>query len=91
MIEYIARDAVIKESTFMFDEALGHCKCVLVEDIEKVPAADVAEVKHGEWHYVGKMQNTPTCVCSECNHVYPVYSSTEYCQHCGAKMNKKEV
>lgn len=44
MAEYIEREALIKESTFMFDYALGHCKCVLVEDILNIPAVDVVEV-----------------------------------------------
>lgn len=55
--EYIEREAVVERATYMFDEVLGTCKCVLVEDIEKVPTADVAEVvrckdcKHGYSYY----------------------------------------
>ena len=52
--EYIEREAAIKHKRMMQgfgfsqpDEYLA--AAVLVEDIEKIPVADVVEVRHGRW------------------------------------------
>lgn len=92
MPEYIEREATIKEATFMFDVALGYCKCVLVEDIEKQPTADVVEVRHGYWHLVNNCANEGV-YCSVCNKkVYKTNYANQkiksnYCPNCGAKMD----
>ena len=65
-----------------------------IEDEERFPAADVAEVKHGEW--IGEYEET----CSECGRSISEilddgsYYSTEFnikefiaCPYCGAKMD----
>ena len=63
----------------------------IIDGIESVPAADVAEVKHGKWieypraHYFK---------CSECKETVPYKKAVlisgkrkyKYCPHCGAKM-----
>lgn len=57
-----------------------------VEDIENLPAADVAPVVHGRWNSMDgyKMR----VVCSECGWDAPEYGKFySYCPNCGAKMD----
>lgn len=57
MAALINRERVLEYSTTMWDEALGHCAVVLVEDIEKVPAVDPLSrlrLKYG-WHDAAKL------------------------------------
>ena len=56
-----------------------------MEVLDDVPAADVAPVVHGEWEYY-----THTMMaCSICKRHVPRHKS-EYCPHCGAKMDGGE-
>lgn len=52
--------------------------------IRKIPAADVVEVKHGQWQtedtILGKC-----CVCSVCGSCPTM--EYKYCPYCGAKMD----
>lgn len=59
--------------------------------VKAVPAADVAEVRHGEWVSNGFCCNR----CSCCGKIAPFNSwgyqyCSAYCPHCGAKMNGKD-
>lgn len=61
----------------------GYDDCV--EAILKAPAADVAPVVHGRWmpfhsETAGKIQ-----YCSACEIGFD--AKTDYCPHCGAKMD----
>lgn len=71
------------------------------EDIEKLPTADVQEVKHGEWidKFNGRFVN-PTYICSICGEkaLYEFYKNeldqwkdrqalSIRCPYCGAKMD----
>lgn len=61
-----------------WDEALSY--------IEKIPAADVTPVRHGRWvpfhsEVAGDIQ-----YCSACEIGFD--AKTDYCPHCGAKMQK---
>ena len=70
---------------------IGDIKCytlcdhgeMYIPDISKIPAADVEEVKHGEWIEDGEYQ-----ICSVCGeeHHWDEYRAT-YCEDCGAKMD----
>lgn len=50
--------------------------------IERIPAADVMEVRHGRWIWKGHY-----LICSECDHES---DRTNYCPNCGAKMDGEE-
>ena len=55
--------------------------------INNIPAADVAQVAHGRWVY----HNFDT-ICSECRKSaifdeWEQQAETEFCPHCGAKMD----
>lgn len=71
--------------------------------IELLPAADVAEVKHGKWIWDpnGMDWGLGTWQCSECacrnnnlpmnNRINPlVFSGSKYCPNCGAKMDLED-
>ena len=92
--EYIERNNVIshKRPFTEFDE--GGCSCkvqaVAVENIQNIPAADVAPVRHGEW------ANEETAVtCTACGRSYDtdfevkrnVILSFDFCSSCGAEMD----
>lgn len=65
------------------------------DDVDKIPTADVQEVKHGKWE-----EREGILVCSECGHATEdtVDVQTEtggwqlrypyYCGKCGARMDK---
>lgn len=83
MTEYIKREDVLALSHYDDHD----CEIVDVEDVEKLPSADVVERKTGEWekHNDGIMF---WWECSEC-HQDPWYDREElydYCPSCGAKM-----
>ena len=95
--EYIEREAVMKiidDYGCTHGGTLGsHSGTVDIvgSAIYKLPAADVAPVKHGEWTTVDG-----TSMCSECGYI-PPYDNviddifySNYCPTCGAKMDGGE-
>lgn len=60
---------------------------VSVRDVKKAldqtPAADVAEVRRGEWVY----GENEMCHCSECGNEEPEHAISPYCPYCGAQMD----
>lgn len=105
MNDYIKRDELLKDisESVVFTvrggqknspEIRGANK--VIDRIKAAPAADVAEVKHGEW---GLRQDViVNCekpyMCSACTlEVWETkfgISQYHYCPHCGAKMGVKE-
>lgn len=85
MTEYITKEHAIDEvwDAFMSwdDPDLGR---VIEENIERLPAADVAPVMHGRWTRI----DYHDARCSECGHktYYPDRISL-YCPECGARMD----
>lgn len=74
------------------------------DEVAKFPAADVVEVKHGEWikttiaercgtdelHRI-VYRDRETVKCSECGNPSPIYNiKFEFCPRCGAKMQLDE-
>ena len=61
-----------------FDEA--------VDRLEDAPAADVVEVRHAKWVSSEQYNGRPECpVC-----FYVTDEKTNYCPHCGCKMDREE-
>ena len=79
MDEYIKRKAVIDLITRRYENPE-----ICTQEINSIPAADVAPVRHGRWVYpIGMAWNY---VCSECGKSIGVIKH-KYCPNCGAKMD----
>ena len=95
MKEYIEREAVIRLiETEGFNEKydLGHPKDNdwFCEEVNRIPAADVVEVRHGRWKTVHD-EVYYWMACSVCGEEIPKRFGTDYytnyCPNCGAKMD----
>lgn len=91
MAEYIEREAARQ----------AHIKASLTTRlIDAIPAADVAEVRHGRWIELDECANEGV-YCSVCHKkVYkidyawsnnPVKMKSPYCPNCGARMDKEDA
>ena len=86
MKDYIERATTIEA----FTEAERKADCpgadfpVIKRMLANLPAADVAEVRHGTWTDIGSL----SCRCSECG--CKNNRTTPYCPWCGARMNKEK-
>lgn len=99
MKEYIERTAVEK---FIEDglnnpdknKAFGHDAIEIMAEVHYMPAADVAEVKHGRWILEREPDGTPYCFhCSVCDndfHHIGIMTAIDYCPNCGARMDKED-
>ena len=95
MAEYIDKSAVVAKIDEFVEINKAHGFPVDIFDmemlkkrIEQIPAADVAPVVHGRWVY----HNFDT-ICSECRKSaifdeWEQQAETEFCPHCGAKMDE---
>ena len=92
--EYIERGAVLRKVRYICD-TYGVPKIIcerLKKAMDKCTAADVVEVRHGEWidksKYINGLYN-PRFDCSVCGHIFwhPSAQTYNYCPACGAKMD----
>lgn len=85
MKEYIERAAaldVVKRTSGDYVAAWS--------EIAHIPAADVAEVKHGRWEFLGPNCLIKSCMCGTCSvcHVRSKFiSNIAICPTCGAHMD----
>lgn len=98
MKEYIERKAVEKmfenAQIITYGEWCGYCTDDV--NLDSIPAADVAPVRHGRWifdHMTGEWSYYSYC--SECGHQEffaneSVEKRHRYCYSCGALMDGKE-
>ena len=95
MAEYIERESAMKiidDYGCTHGGTLGsHSGAVDVvgSAIYKLPAADVAPVKHG--HFRRLTFSGDTIICSECKMAYNIFETNgaenfNFCPHCGAKI-----
>lgn len=102
MKEYIER-AVVKEEILSWAVCINHPELLSKEDtmycINSLPAADVAEVRHGRWvgiEYDGYADGCPVYdlwECSECGEEVrgeDVPDTHPWCHACGARMDKED-
>ena len=94
MARYIDADLLLTdEKTHTLPIGCGKASgnvVVFVDDIEKLPTADVQEVRHGRWISNGLPGYKWSCHCSECGWIdkYPFHDPYNYCPDCGAKMDR---
>lgn len=98
MKEYIEGAVAVQELEVLRQEYEMHDDCdELVarrcrDALSAVPAADVAEVRHGRWEFLGPNRLIKSCMCGTCSvcHVRSVYIvNTAICPNCGARMDKE--
>ena len=83
MKEYIERVTALNALI----RALGYCQCAN-DVITRIPAADVAEVRHGYWD---DSLDGITPYCSECRCTHRcLIRRPIYCPNCGALMMEDE-
>ena len=92
MSEYIKREDVenmLVDADLIFDgEYLGYCRDDIL--IDKIPAADVVEVKHGKWVKATVSSGRESWECSVCHRrARGKKKNLPYC-HCGAKMDLED-
>ena len=87
MKEYIERVTALNALI----RALGYCQCAN-DVITRIPAADVAEVRHGRWERVSTASGIISRVrCSVCAGTQPLtFENMPYCPTCGARMDKED-
>ena len=89
MTDYIKREDAVE--TARLHRVNGyHLTINIADEIEKLPSADVAPVRHGHWVESFKVNAPPTLrsrwICSWCGNVQ-TYGATDYCPNCGARMD----
>lgn len=89
MAEYIEREALIKKlKDKIINPQTAFINNILIGLLEKAPAADVVEVKHGYWKETITHNGCTwdsDCVCSVCGK--SGHPCNNYCEECGAKMD----
>ena len=87
MKEYIERVTALNALI----RALGYCQCAN-DVITRIPAADVAEVRHGRWERVSTASGIISRVrCSFCAGTQPLtFENMPYCPTCGARMDEED-
>ena len=91
MTEYIEREALMRNLKHFAPEQLTP----LIESlIQKQPAEDVVEVRHGTWLLEREPDGKPYCFhCSVCDsdfHHIGIKTASDFCPNCGAKMDGKD-
>lgn len=94
MAEYIEREALYEKAYWHGEHPdVGNpfpdgVDAIDIEDVDAIPAADVAPVRHGRWEW--DTEDIYRCSnCAEKSHVKEVmgHPEWEYCPNCGAKMD----
>ena len=72
-----------------FDRGLDKAQRVILD----APVADVAPVRHGRWRWITYDANPKigNWHCTYCNRIPKSFQKEDFCPHCGAIMDKKEV
>ncbi len=94
MKEYIEREAAKKAFCQPLCYYKGTGKCEMCP-VDAIPAADVVEVRHGEWIYdcertMGDGWTYKQYHCSACGK-QEIGAMQNYCPNCGAKMDGGEA
>ena len=100
MAEYIEREALMEDCKSMINEmwnsktapvSWAHAYAEFLDNVERVPTADVAPVVHGRWEYIPQTLNTLSQLrCPFCGwwSLDPsIDGGYNYCPNCGAKMD----
>ncbi len=100
MAEYIKREALLEKCHWVIRSDGTRVYVCHAEDIEAIPAADVAPIRHGRWevcdyvepdiHGFGTIRYANAGLkCTNCVHVFKkdLLWKGNYCPNCGALMD----
>ena len=90
MKEYIERAQLLKNLGYDETRRADVLPGSMFDIVLKEPAADVAEVRHGRWEFLGPNRLIKSCMCGTCSvcHVRSVYIvNTAICPNCGAPID----
>ena len=98
MTEYIEREALYEKAYWHGEHPdVGNpfpdgVDAIDVKDVDAIPAADVAPVRHGRWIDNEANGYKWAFVCSLCGYVdgHPFDNRHNFCPNCGAKMDEVE-
>ena len=88
MDEYIKRKAALAKMNYLFRTYAfsGILTKKMRESLRAIPAADVVEVRHGQFVF-GETMNHAWMKCSVCNNSLEPDGTFSFCPYCGAKMD----
>ena len=93
MNEYIEREALYEKAYWHgehpdvdnpFPDGVD---AIDIKDVDAIPAADVAPVRHGRWEVVVGSNGKEYMVCTCCRVSQDLTGVFSYCPNCGAKMD----
>lgn len=91
MAEYIDREKIAAEARALSTHLLNEWDTIgVLALIDRQPAADVAEVRHGKWVWNGETCCNQCSVCGVGAMWFRVQMEYYYCPNCGAKMDESE-
>ena len=91
MAEYIEREELLYEfREIMPDIGVNELADELYNVALDLPAADVKEVQHGKWEYIGTDKKGYVYQCSNCAGRIGLDYETNYCPNCGANMDLED-
>lgn len=102
MPEYIDKEKLIAsvvnnvsgatETTHDFLTGSAYRQNEIIDIIKEQPAANVVEVKHGEWEQKPSRLGGAYTIfaCSVCDKAFTFHPNYDFCPGCGADMRKKE-
>ena len=92
--EYIKRESAIEAIENDCSELVYYTKEEAIRCVKAIPAADVAEVRHGRWKSTGVLVDLMNFEyfyrCTACGR-RGGDTKTNYCPHCGALMDLEEL
>lgn len=86
MTEYIKREALLEKCHWVIRSDGTRVYVCHTEDIEAIPAADVAPARRGHW--LPPVVGSLGALCSECETQSD--NAYNFCPNCGAKMDLEE-
>lgn len=90
MAEYIDREALYEKAYWHGEHPdVGNpfpdgVDAIDIKDVDAIPAADVAPVRHGRW--IDAREYCGDYMCSNCEALYGT-NKFNYCPNCGARMD----
>ena len=93
MNEYIEREALYEKAYWHGEHPdVGNpfpdgVDAIDIKDVDAIPAADVAPVRHGKWEIVVGSNRKEYMVCTCCRVSQDLTGVFTYCPNCGATMD----